>query len=65
MKFGKVGLKNHVSLSHSNILQKAHQWAQFCMEKYLGVSLLDTLFYMCKSGQFYPNSTWVIPLRST
>ena len=24
-KFGKVGLNNHVSLSHSNILQSAHQ----------------------------------------
>ena len=25
-KFGKVGLNNHVSLSPSNILQRAHQW---------------------------------------
>jgi hypothetical protein len=31
--------------------------------KYLGVTLAGTLFHMCKSGQFYPNPTWVILLR--
>jgi hypothetical protein len=30
-KFGKVGLNNGVSLSHSNILQRAHQRARFCI----------------------------------
>lgn len=28
-KFGKTSLKNRVSLSHSYILQRAHQWARF------------------------------------
>jgi hypothetical protein len=32
-KFGKIGLNNCVGLSHSNILQMAHEWAQFCMKK--------------------------------
>ena len=32
-KFGKVRLNNYVGLSHSNILQRAHQWACFCMKK--------------------------------
>lgn len=36
----------------------------FPYEKHLGVSLPGTLFHMCKSGQFYPNLTWVIALRS-
>jgi hypothetical protein len=33
-------------------------------EKKLGVSLPDILFHICKSGQFYPNPTWLIPLIS-
>ena len=37
MKFKKVALNNHVSLLHSDILQRAHQRAHFCMKKkYLG-----------------------------
>lgn len=28
-KVGKVGLKNHVTLSHSNFLHRAHQWPDF------------------------------------
>lgn len=39
-KFGKVGLNNHVSFSHSSILQMVHQWACFCMKKPLGVTFL-------------------------
>lgn len=31
-KFGKVGLNNHASLSHSNTLQRVHQWAHFHMK---------------------------------
>ena len=31
-KFGKVGLNNHVSFSHHNILHMVHQWANFCMK---------------------------------
>lgn len=40
-KFGKVGLNNHdhVNLPHSTVLQKAHQWARFCMKKHFGVTL--------------------------
>lgn len=34
VKFGKMELNICVSLSHSNILQRAHQWPYFCMEKY-------------------------------
>lgn len=60
-KFGKVGLNNRLSLSHSNILQRTY----FCMKKQLGLTLPDILFHMCKSGQFYSNSTWVIPMTST
>jgi hypothetical protein len=56
-KFGKVGFNNYVNLSHSNILQRAHQWTRFRMRKHLGVTFLGTLFHMCKSDQFYPNST--------
>lgn len=26
VKFGNVSLNNHVSLSYSNILRRAHQW---------------------------------------
>ena len=63
-KLKKVGLNNRVSLSHSNVLQQAHQWARFNMENNLGVTLAGTLYHMCKNGQFYPNPTWVIPLRS-
>lgn len=57
-------MSNHVSLSHNNVLQRAHQWAHFLMKKHLGVSLANTLFHICKSGQLYPNPTWVIPMRS-
>lgn len=64
-KFGKVGLNNCVSLSHSNILQRAHQWARFCMKKQLGVTLPSTLFHMCKSSQFYPNPMGIISMMST
>lgn len=46
-KFGKMRLKNHVSLSHHNILQHAHQWAQFHMKKHLSVSLPKMFFHMC------------------
>ena len=53
-KFGNVGLNNHVNLSHSNILQHAHQWARFHVKQHLGVSLPGTLFHMCKSRQFIP-----------
>jgi len=56
-KFGKVCLNNHTSLSHSNILQRPNQWACFCTKKHLGATLPDTLFHMCKSGQFYLNPT--------
>ena len=52
-----------MSLSHSNILQSAHQWGHFDMKKHLGATLPGTLYHMCKSG-FYPNLTCVIPLRS-
>ena len=62
--FGKVGLNNHMSPSHSNILQRAHQWSHFHMKKHLGATLPGTLYRMCKSDQFYSNLTWVIPLRS-
>ena len=48
-KFGKVGLNNnHLSFSHSNILQRAHQGGVFCKNKYLGVTLAMTLCHMCK-----------------
>lgn len=50
VKFRKIGLNNRVCLSHSNILQRAHQWARFRMQKHLGVTLPITLYYMCKSG---------------
>ena len=59
----KVGLNNCVSLSHSNILQRAHQWGKFCRVEYLGAILSKTLYHMCKGGQFYSNPTWVILLR--
>lgn len=35
VKLGKASLNNHVSFSYSNILQMAHQWAQFHTKKYL------------------------------
>lgn len=40
--FGKVGFNNHVSLSHNNILQRAHQWEHFYMRKNSGATLPDT-----------------------
>jgi hypothetical protein len=51
-KFGKAGLNNnHVSFSHSNILQRARQGGGvFCMKKYLGVTLAKMLFHMCKAA---------------
>ena len=61
-KIGNAGPKNHVSLSYNNILQQAHQWTRFRMKKHLHVSLPWTMCHMCKSGQFYMNPTWVIPL---
>ena len=64
VKFRKVGLNDRVSPSHSNILQRAHQWAHFHMKKNSSISLAWTLFHMCKSGQFYPNPTQLILLRS-
>lgn len=64
-KFGKVGLRYHVKLSHINILQHAHWWARFCMKKHLDVSIPRTLFHMCKSRQFYPKPMWTILLQST
>ena len=33
LKFGKVGLNNRVSLSHSYSLQRAHQWTRFRHEE--------------------------------
>ena len=63
-KFAKVNLNNRVSLSHSDILQKARQWAHFQMTKHLDVTLPDTLFHICKSMQYYLDPTWVIPKRS-
>jgi hypothetical protein len=45
---GRWDFKNHVSLSHSNILQRTHEWARFCMKKQLGVTLPGILFHMCK-----------------
>lgn len=62
-KVRRIG-NNYVSLSHSNVLQRAHQWAIFRMKKHLGVTFPRTLFHMCKSNQLCPNSTWVIPSRS-
>ena len=62
-KFGKIGLNNSVCPSHSNTLQRAHQWAHFRMKKHLGVTLPGTLYHISKSGQFYTNSTCAIPLR--
>lgn len=56
VKSGKVGLNDRVSLSHIDILQRAHQWAQFPMKRYLGVTLVGTLFHTCKSMQFYHES---------
>lgn len=35
-KLGKVGLENRVNLSQGIILQRAHQWACFHMNKHLG-----------------------------
>lgn len=59
-KFGKVGLKNHANLSHSNILRKAHQWDHFFMKKHLGVSLYSTLFYMWIKGN---STTWGVSIE--
>lgn len=47
MKFGKVGLNNHVSLLHSNILQRTHQQARFGMKKIFGLSALQALCSIC------------------
>jgi hypothetical protein len=47
VKSRKVGVKNRVSVLHSNILQRAHQWARFCMKKHLGAILPSTLFVAC------------------
>ena len=43
-KFGKVGSNNRVSFFHSNILQRARQWAHFHMKRHWGVTLPGTLF---------------------
>lgn len=64
-KVEKDSTNNCVSLSHNNIFQKAHQWASFRMKKRLGIIVPKTLFHMCKSGQFYMNSTRVSLLQST
>jgi hypothetical protein len=32
------------------------------MKKHLGVTLPNTMFYVCKSGQFHPNPTWGIAM---
>ena len=53
-----------MSLSHNNILQHAQQWACFHMKKHLVVTLLETFFHMCKSGQLHLNLTWVVPFKS-
>ena len=63
VKFDKMGLNNHVSLSHSNIPQRAHQWARFHTKKHLGVTLANILYHMCKSGQLYPYPRWVISIE--
>lgn len=47
-KFGKVGVKNRVSLFHSNILQRSHLWTKSCMRKHLGVPLYGKLFICVK-----------------
>lgn len=39
-KFGKVSLNNCASFSYSNILQRAHQWAHFCMKNIWVLALL-------------------------
>lgn len=41
-KFKNVGLDNHVNFSHSNISQRAHQWACFRVKKHLGDTLPNT-----------------------
>lgn len=63
-KFGKVNLNNRVNLFHNDILQRAHLWARFHMRKCLDFMLAKALFHTCKSGEFYPNPTWVIPMQS-
>lgn len=63
IKFGKVGLSNCVSMSHSNVFQRAHQWARFRMKKHLGATFVGTLFNLCKIGQLYHNPIRVIHLR--
>lgn len=46
MKFGKVGLNNHVNLCHRNILQCVHQWICFvCRSTWVSLSL--TLYFTC------------------
>ena len=63
VKFGEVGMNNRVSLSHSNILQRPHQWAQFHMKKHLGVLFL-TLVLHVQEWAILPESNMGDPLRS-
>lgn len=53
-KFGNVGLNNHANLSHSNILQHAHEWAHFHM-KNIWVLVFLGLYSICaRAGNFTP-----------
>lgn len=52
VKFGKVGLSNYMSLSYSNILQRAHKWARFRMKNHLGTTLPETLCHMYRVVNF-------------
>ena len=55
-KFEKKGLNNRVSLSHSNILQRPHQWAHFRTRKHLDATFPGTLLHTYpRSVAFYPN----------
>ena len=56
-KFGKVGVNNRASISHSNNSQRARpQRAQLCMKKHLRVTLTNNSLHKCKNWQFYPKS---------
>lgn len=56
------GWNNRVSVSPSNILQRVHQWAHIRVKQHLAPTP-TSMYHVCNSGQFYPNPTWMIPLR--
>lgn len=59
--FGGDELKHRISLTTSNIFDRAFMYWKFHLKHPIGNDFLGTIHNMIRTGKYYPSSSWITP----